>query len=209
MSKKLNAKFFLVYLSTLALLATGLRVLSSGPGNTFFVYAFLVLAILLWFVIEIYKKVYIFSSSVLTRCDELEELLFDIRNGTRRFYREKRRFRRIDAKDKISAKIANKDAGSFFNILNVSHAGALLRSCQDIFSAGEKLDLSMYLPYFPQPIGVRSKVVRVDHTSPEKADDFDVGVEYLNMTSIDREKLTETINLLDNDPLKKEQFASF
>jgi len=134
----------------------------------------------------LYKKLF-------DKLDNLERLLLDVRDGTKKFYRERRRFPR--QKFDISAKIFGRGSGELIKVPEISQAGALLRSnCS--FTLGDVIELNMYLPLFAEPINIKARVVRV--TAVEgKASIFNVGVEFVNMSQIDKEKLIETINILN------------
>lgn len=145
-----------------------------------------------FFIFKVYKKVFGISLDIKNRYDNLERLLLDLRDGTKTFYREKRKFARLK-EDRISAKIADK--GDLVKIINISQEGALLRPMR-YFRPGELMDLNIYLPLFPQPIDVRARVVRVSANPQSQPTAFDVGVEYLNMSRLDKKRLVETMSAL-------------
>lgn len=194
-----------VLFSILSLLI-GLYVLSMRPEaailltKTIFFYSIFVVVSLFWSIAIAYKKI---SSEAFSKYDNLETLLLDIRDGTRYFYREKRKTFRV-ATD-IIAKFADKaGSGEFIKIADISYEGALLKTTHEV-KAGDALELNIYLPLFSQPIYVKAKVMRVKPTKETKggAAIFEVGVEYADMFGPDREKLIETVNILHRSSRKK------
>ncbi len=120
--------------------------------------------------------------------------MLDIRNGTKTFFKEKRRALRVG--NSVSAKLADNEKAEFIKVLNISETGALLRS-KEKFSQGEVLDFKLYLPLFTYPIDVVTKVARAAPSSDkDKAGYFDIGITFLKITSSDKEKLLETVDVL-------------
>ena len=62
--------------------------------------------------------------------------------------------------------------------------------------------MNLYLPLFPQPVNVRVKVVRSIPEGDEKSGIYNVGVKYLDMPKPERDKLVETLDLLNKPALK-------
>lgn len=159
----------------------------------FFAYILVALAFLSWLIFKVYKQVFLLSSDIANTCADLEKLLLDLRDGTKTFYREKRKF--VRAKDGILAKIAGQVSDELIKVLDISYEGALLRTTQQLKSQ-DTIDLNIYLPIFPQPIEVKAKVIRVIPAKIEsQPPSFDVGVKFLNISPPDKEKLIETVDL--------------
>ena len=124
----------------------------------------------------------------------MERLLFDIRDGGKSVFEEKRRTDRIYGE--MGARIYTKDYEENCEVLNASHTGALLR-CSRELQQNTVVRLKIYLPIFPQPIDANARVVRSTiKEEPRKPPTFDVAVEYTTISNIDREKLIETIDML-------------
>jgi len=159
------------------------------------IFLLLISVFIFWFIAKIY------TVRILSKYRDMEKLLFDIRDGTRSFYTEKRRARRV--KTDISAKLIEKGAKENIKILNLSHTGALLKTTKKL-QLDRVIALNIYLPLFPQPIDVKAKVVRiinpetVSGNAVSKTPFINAGIEFINMSKIDRERLIETINLLLN-----------
>lgn len=203
-----DKNFFLAnaLLFSILSLFVGLYILSLRPEaalsltKAIFFYALLVIVSLFWTIAIAYKKI---SSDAFSKYDNLETLLLDIRDGTRYFYREKRKTFRV-ATD-IIARFANKISGDeFIKIGDISYEGALLKTTHEV-KVGDILELNIYLPLFSQPIYVKANVMRVKLTKETKGGSaiFEVGVEYADMFGPDREKLIETVNILHKSGRKK------
>ena len=163
--------------------------------NIGFVLFALIIGFLLWFTNKTYRNLSSFTSDISSKYNNMERLLLDLRDGTKSFYKEKRESPRTA--DSITATIADTDTSAeFMKVINISDSGALLRTSQK-FKPGRTIDLKIYLPLFAQPIDVKAKVVWSNPCEPTgKTPRFDMGVKYLNIARIDREKLNETIALL-------------
>ena len=206
-----DRKFFLTQASLFSILSllVGLYILSIRQESSLlmtkaiFFYTLVVVVALFWMIAIAHKSFTGISSDNLAKYDNLETLLLDIRDGTRYFYREKRKSFRV-ATD-IIAKFANKVSGDeFIKIGDISYEGALLKTTQQV-KPGDILELNIYLPLFSQPIYVKAKVMRMHPTKETKggATIFEVGVEYEDMFGPDREKLIETVNILHKTGRKK------
>ena len=186
-------------------LVTALYVLSVEEAESFFafktslVYMLLILTALFWLIASVSEKLFLLISNILHKHGNTEKLLLDLRDGTKTFYKEKRKYRRMKTKDKVLTRIIQKGRDELIKVLDLSYGGALLGARQTSFEKGETVDLNMHLPLFPQPINVKGRVVRIERASgkkPETPNAKNVGIEYLDMTHSDREKLIETINTL-------------
>lgn len=124
----------------------------------------------------------------------IERLLFDIRDGGKSVFEEKRHTDRIYGE--MGARMITKDYEENCDVLNASHTGALLRCSRDL-QQNMIVGLKIYLPIFPQPIDVNARVVRsVINEEPHKPPTFDIAVEFTTVSNIDREKLVETIDMI-------------
>jgi len=136
--------------------------------------------------------------------------LVDIRDGTKNFYKEKRKSPRV--RGDITAIIEKKKTKNLIKVIDVSYEGALLRT-HNPFKVGQTIELGMRLPLYAQPIDVKAKVVRIAEAaygSGEKPSDFDMGVEYLAINRFDKERLNETIDtLLKNQPYQEKPLSGF
>ncbi|NQU95325.1 MAG: PilZ domain-containing protein [Candidatus Omnitrophica bacterium] len=207
MNKKIKTKLFLCTAVLLSItgLVTALYVLSVEEAESFFafkisfVYTLLILAALFLFIASVSKKLFLLISNILHKHGGMEKLLLDLRDGTKTFYKEKRKYHRIKTKGQVLTRIIQKEKDKLIEVLDLSYGGALLGARQTSFQNGETVDLSMHLPLFPQPIDVKGRVVRIERASgrdPKTSDAKNVGIEYLDMPRSDREKLIETINTL-------------
>lgn len=143
----------------------------------------------------IYKRTSRIIAEISQKYENLEKLLLDIREGTRDFYKEKRRFLRV--RNGISARIGGSE---LFEVIDISYKGALLRTTQHL-KPQDKIELNIYLPIFPQPINVQARVIRVSSARIEgQPETFIAGVEFLEMNRLDKEKLTETVGVLEKSP---------
>lgn len=200
--KKSKIKYSLLYLLLLPLLSGGIYALFTNQQNSLLAVKivltcfFVVLTFFSWLVVRTYRATIKLSDGVLEKNKNVEKLLLDIRDGTKNFYKEKRKSERIKTKGQISAKITNKDMDKLINVLDISYEGALLSAQKEHFRQEEVLNLEMYLPLFPQPIDVRGKVVRIEDATGKKIKNFNAGITYLTMPHQDRKKLAETIDAL-------------
>jgi len=141
----------------------------------------------------------------LRKTSGMEKILLDIRDGTKKFYVERRKSPRIMLKDQFSAKLITKDiSGLFVKVMDISREGARLQVIKEL-KPGDTIDLDMYLPLFPDPVYVKAKIVRTNKAesflnqekySTSHNAGFDVGVEYIDMGRRDIDKISETISLL-------------
>ncbi len=148
---------------------------------------------LLFLGIAIYRKTAILISIILEKYDIFERLLTDIRDGTKTFYREKRAYLRVS--DGITAKLLGEDTKEVIKVANISMGGVLLRTSSE-FQKGQILTLSLNLPLFVQPVDVKAEVIRVAGEPRTKPRIFNVGIKFLGIDTMDREKLAETVNYL-------------
>lgn len=144
-----------------------------------------------------YKNMLVFKSEITGKYKGLENLLLDLRDGTKKFYTEKRKYARV-SRD-ITAKLLGREGcDGFVRVLDISYGGALLNT-KNSFKEGEVLSLLIYLPLFPQPIKVEAKVKR-SSPSGVRDNEFNIGVEFSVMEALDREKLKETVDVLERNP---------
>ena len=103
----------------------------------------------------------------------------DIRDGTKTVYLEKRRSPRVRPKDDMVAKIKNSKPNDSIKVVDISCVGALIQTAA-YFQPGEKVDLCIHLPLFPQPIEMGAHVVRslpsMNGDTPTTM--FDVAIEF-------------------------------
>ena len=158
---------------------------------------------LFWAIALFYRALNSMAAETLLKYDNMERLLLDIRDGTKYFYREKRRSFRI--KTDILACFTDKATGDdFVKIYDLSYEGALLKTTR-LLRAGDTVKLNIYLPFFSQPIFASAKITRVRPTKETKGvlPIYETGLEYTDMPEPDSEKLIETINILSRMPRKK------
>lgn len=207
MNKKIKTKLFLCTAILLSItgLVIALYVLSAEEAESFFAfkisfaYTLLILIGLFWLIAAVSKRLFLLLLNIMHKHGSTEKLLLDLRDGTKTFYKEKRRYRRIKTKNQVLTRIIQKGKDKLIEVIDLSYGGALLGAGQTSFQKGEIVDLSMHLPLFPQPIDVKGRVVRIEPASgkkPKTPNAKNVGVEYLDMARSDREKLIETINTL-------------
>jgi len=160
------------------------------------IFGVLVLIAMLLGIASIFRKFFLKISDLSEKYNNLERLLVDIRDNTKRFYSEKRKHPRVSGG--ITAKIVGDS--NVFDVIDISYEGALLRT-QRKFRMGEEMDLHVYLPLFPRPIDCKAKVMRVLNAETDEEGFFDIGLEFLSISPADRDKLKESIRIL----LKKSQ----
>jgi Tfp pilus assembly protein PilZ len=140
-------------------------------------------------------------AKLLSRQGAHETLLLDLRNGTKQYYHEKRKFVRV--KKDLTAQLIGKDIREFIKTIDISFNGALLKSTHK-FEVGDTIDINLYLPIYAEPVNIKVRVLRV--TSVEVENDvqlYNVGVKYLDMPEENRKKLVEAIELL----IKKQEHS--
>ncbi len=104
---------------------------------------------------------------------------------------ERRRSTRVPSN--IKARIVTKEIADEVAVLNVSFHGALLQT-PGLIEIGETLNLAMNIPTEPDPLDLTGRVVRVVTVcSALGFRSFNVGIEFLNMFHIQKQKLSETI----------------
>jgi hypothetical protein len=146
-------------------------------------------------IIKIYRELFLLITNTLKTCEDLKKLIFDLRDGTKTYYEEKRTAERI--KECVTIKIIFENSSEFVKTLDLSKTGARFRTSRKLPLDG-LIDVNVYLSLFPQPISVRARVARVDRPAEDPAI-FDIGIEFLSVNEHDKEKLTETLRLLDKD----------
>ena len=109
---------------------------------------------------------------------------------------EKRRSPRVD--DGIKIRIFDKNIRTPAPVINISRHGAFIRT-RNLPRLGELLDISLYIPTETEPIDLKGRVVRViTICSAWGFRRFNIGIEFLNLVQLQKEKLTETVNYLLN-----------
>ena len=153
------------------------------------------MVVICWFAIRIYKEVRASQSFVLSKSENLESLLIDIRDGTKTFLKERRKYPRV--KECVVAKIEGDNSDEFIRVINIGYEGALLRSSRE-FKIDDMISLNIYLPLHSQPINVKSKVTRVNvvPASKEQWSRFDVVVEFKDISAYNRDLLIDTVDVL-------------
>lgn len=155
---------------------------------------------LFWILAMMYRNITGMGSTIMTRQNDSEKLLLDLRDGTRNFYKERRKTFRV--KTDITAQLISKSICDFIKTIDLSYDGAQIKTTNK-FQIGDTIGLNLYLPLFPQPINVRVKVVRVlPEGGDEKSGVYNVGVKYLEMPLADKEKLIETLDTLNKSSSK-------
>lgn len=165
--------------------------------KTLLLYIIFVITALFWTIAIIHRTYSETASEVMQKYDNIERILLDVRDGTKYFYREKRRSFRI--KTDILARFADKSTGDdFVKISDISFEGAQLKTVRALRS-GETVKLNIYLPFFSQPINVKARIARVRPTTELKGASaiIEAGIEYTDISDEDSEKLMETINILN------------
>jgi len=193
---------FLIYLALLLVLTSllyisytkNIPILSIG-----YILGAIIIGIVVWLAWEINKKLSFFLKSTIKKQNDIEKLLFDIRDGKKSYFKEKRKHPRINTENKVHTKITNKGKENIIPVKNISYGGALLGPEMGSFIKGELLKLNMYLPLFPQPIDIDGKIVRLDMASKRKSSPATIGIEYTGMSRSDRSKLIETVDSLSKE----------
>ena len=159
--------------------------------NYFIPLCFLIV-LLFWKTKRMHREFSSTTADILKKCEDLKKLLLDLRDGTKTYYEEKRKTERI--KNCITIKIVSKDSIEFVKTLDLSRTGAHFRTKRKL-TPGGLIDIIIYLSLFPQPIKIKARIARVCRTQ-EDTTLFDAGIEFLNMTEPDKEKLADTLRLL-------------
>lgn len=158
-------------------------------------------SLLFWNIVIFYGAFDKMRSEFISKYENLERALLDIRDGTKYFYSEKRRSLRI--KTDLSGRFPDK-ADEFLKIGDLGYRGALLKTTRPL-KTGDTVKLEISLPFFSKPIFAKGRVARVNPTKETKGGltVYDAGVEYTNLSDEDNEKLTETVTILGRAPRKK------
>ena len=167
------------------------------------IYTIVVMAVLACVMVAFFVVLSRMVNTVARRYDDLERTLLGLRDGTKYFYLEKRRSFRI--KTDMLAHFADKATGDdYVKIHDISYDGAFLKTTQGL-KAGETVKLDIYLPFFPKPVYAEAKVIRASSTKEIKGMSaiFEIGAEFTKMSGDDREKLVESINILNRMPRRK------
>lgn len=127
------------------------------------------------------------------KAHDSETLLFDIRDGKKTFFKEKRDTVRLHGEIKAKLTIGNSEED--VNVLNIGYNGVMLRT-KSPFKEGDSLSLKIYLPLFPQPVNVRLRVVRSISHQSYHGTQYDLGAEYIALGPDERSKIIETIDVL-------------
>ena len=107
---------------------------------------------------------------------------------------EKRKSKRVLCKRKV--KVLAKHLRKSMIANDISCHGALLKTRTSMY-AGDILNLVMHLPIERKPISVNAKVVRtVTICTSWGFRNFDIGIEFIDLSDSHREKLTRTVNYL-------------
>lgn len=109
-------------------------------------------------------------------------------------YTEKRRSPRVLCGKKIRAFVQPVDKP--MHVHDISYHGALLKTRTSI-STGDKLDLSMDLPFDSASIKLSAKVVRtVTICNPWGFCNFNIGIEFMDLIEAQKKVLTKTVDHL-------------
>ena len=144
---------------------------------------------------KLYHHILLKYSKVLDKLDNVERVLIDIRDGTKNFYREKRSSPRVQRC--ISAKLKGGE-DEILEIDNISYEGALLRTGRDL-KRNEMVDLEIFLPLYPQPITVKSKVVNTStiRDAAKGGPKFEASVKFIEISPSDKERLREAVDIFN------------
>ena len=156
-------------------------------------YIVTVIFVLTWVTILINKRIAALDSDFSDKFDELKKLLFDLRDGTNTFYEEKRKSERV--RDNVTMKIVSGGLAEFVKALDLSEGGALIRTSKKL-KENDVIDLNIYLKLYAEPISAKASVARV-LPSEDDISSFDIGLKFLDMSSIAKERLIETLNVIN------------
>jgi Tfp pilus assembly protein PilZ len=140
-----------------------------------------------------YRNMTEILSNLTRKIKEQEILLLDVRDGTNKFYKEKREFPRV--KGGVTAQIVGSDNRETAKVIDISYVGALLQTNHK-FEQGEVVELNIHLTLFAEPIYVKSQVLRINLIDKEK-NIFSVAIKFLDISGNDRQKLEETIEIIN------------
>ncbi|GEM_PF-5023669 len=134
-------------------------------------------------------------SAINKKLADLETILLDVRNGTSNYHSERRTSPRVT--DYIVAKITGDEEDRFTDILNISYAGALLRTYKR-YNQDSSIDMSIHLPLYTSPIHVTAKVAKVTQIQDtiKGSREFNVRIEFLEIYPEDKTKLVAAVDLI-------------
>lgn len=157
-------------------------------------YFILLTLFIIWIVFTGYAHLARLGMKITGDAEGSQQLLLDLRDGTKHFYKEKRRSLRV--KTDITAQLISNNVRDFIKTIDLSYDGALIRTNRK-FKVGDIVELDLFLPLFPQPVHVKVLVVRI---VPDETGTYQVGVKYLEMPRDERRKLIETLDTLAKSP---------
>jgi hypothetical protein len=204
-------RFFLIKIVLLVVFAICIALyarllLRESEYSTLKIVAFLVIVVtvaLSWAFIMFYKLANRIESDTLLKLENMDRMLQEIRDGTKHLFKEKRQAFRV--KTDMIARFTDRVLGDdFVKISDISFNGAFIKTAHELHTA-EHIKLDIHLPFFPQPISVKAKVIRVQTTKEIKGASalFEAGVTFTDISAHDRQKLIETIDLLVRTSQKK------
>ena len=127
----------------------------------------------------------------------VKRMVFDAK-GSPEAPHENRRFIRVQAGGYLIARIKGDDVSNIMRILCISYGGALLESIS-AFQEGQVIDLDIYVPSCTIPMRAKARVARVSpatFSATGQSSCFHMGVEFLEISRTDNNKLFETVNKL-------------
>jgi hypothetical protein len=199
----------ILLLSCVTALGASFHIINTSPDaelsalKAILFFVILASAAILFLLGLLYNAIVSDTGGLILKYDDFLRVLLDIRDGTKYFYKEKRRSFRI--KSDILAQFEDKTTGDdFLKIYDLSFEGALIKTTRAI-CAGDPVQLKIYLPFFSEPISAKANVTRVRPTKETKDTKtvYAAGVEYRYMSKLDTEKLIETINIINRMGRKK------
>lgn len=134
---------------------------------------------------------------ILDKLGNLEKVLLDIRDGTKKFCLEKRSSDRRHIRMCVKLKDNEED---ILEIDNISPGGAMLRGRLSL-KKDEMVDLRIFLPLYPQPITVKAKVINTSAIADAArgGPKYEVRIKFMEMSPADEKMLIETMDILKKD----------
>jgi len=174
--------FYCVYLITLRFVFMGILTLAGSS----------IIGVLGFISIKIFSETLVTLSFMLDNTTQIRELLIDIRDGTKNFYKEKRKSTRLFHAVSVNYSIGGSQKPVLTKTKNIGEHGCFLKTQENI-ARGEILNLEIFLPTFPKPIAASAEAVFVADQKSHPNLYPGVGVKYLDIKKEDQLKIREYI----------------
>lgn len=123
---------------------------------------------------------------------EIRELLLDIRDNTKYYYKEKRSTKRLGHAISVNYSVGDSAKVILTKTKNIGEYGCFLKTPESL-QRGEILHLEIFIPTFPNPVKTSAKVVFVAEQKLHPALYPGVGLQYIDIKKEDQLKVREFI----------------